>query len=348
MVNLLNSLSPDLAKIIHRKVIHVKQDRLCHEITGAKMKNFKIWLFISISVALLSSTTACGKTAPTPTTTPLATPTATIAAATLQPGDSERTLTVNGVERTYLLHIPPGLTAGQSEPLVFVFHGFTENASMIQQASGFNDVADKNGFIVVYPNGSGTSGSLSWNASGCCGSALASNIDESAFVRQIISDLGSIAKIDPKRTYASGFSNGALLSYRLACEMSDTFAAVAPVAGVLLFSPCQPTQPVSIIDFHGLTDNVVPYAGGGTVPSTGKPFPPVEQSLATWVNLDGCSNAPTTDQSGLLTHTAYGSCKNGSAVELYTVQGIGHSWPSQYIVPASEIIWDFFKAHPKP
>jgi polyhydroxybutyrate depolymerase len=257
-------------------------------------------------------------------------------------------LTVNGLERTYLLHIPPGLAAGQPVPLVFVFHGFSENANVIRQASGFNYVADNNRFIVVYPNGSGASGSLSWNASGCCGSALTNNIDESAFVRQIISDLGSIAKIDPKRTYASGFSNGALLSYRLACEMSDTFAAVAPVAGVLLFSPCQPTQPVSIIDFHGLTDNTVPFAGGGTVPSTGGPFPPVEQSILTWVNLDGCLDVPTTDQSGLLTHTAYGSCKNGSAVELYTIQRVGHTWPSQYVVPVSQMIWDFFAAHPKP
>ena len=310
------------------------------------MKAIRIFLYTFIASALLMSITACGKTTVPPTVASVQSTTGP--AATLQPNDSERALTVNGLERTYLLHIPPGLAADQPVPLVFVFHGFSENANVIQQASGFNYVADNNRFIVVYPNGSGASGSLSWNASGCCGSAIANNIDESAFVRQIISDLGSVAKIDPKRTYASGFSNGALLSYRLACEMSDTFAAVAPVAGVLLFSPCQPTQPVSIIDFHGLTDSVVPFAGGGTVPSTGAPFPPVEQSIATWVNLDGCSNVPTTDQTGLLTHTTYGSCKGGSAVELYTIDRVGHTWPSQYVVPVSQMIWDFFAAHPKP
>jgi polyhydroxybutyrate depolymerase len=132
------------------------------------------------------------------------------------------------------------LISGQPVPLVFVFHGLGEAANLIQQASGMNAVSDANGFIVVYPNGSGSSGALSWNAGKCCGYALKNNVDETAFIRQIIVDVGTFAQIDPKRTYASGFSNGGLLSYRLACEMSDTFAAVAPVAGVLLFDQCQP------------------------------------------------------------------------------------------------------------
>jgi polyhydroxybutyrate depolymerase len=314
------------------------------------MKTIRLFLYAFIASALLVSTAGCGKANSSPAAAPFVAPAqaATEPSANLQPNDSERILTVNDLKRTYLLHIPPGLAANQTVPLVFVFHGFSGNASVIQQASRFSDVSDKNGFIVVYPNGTGDSSSLSWNASGCCGFAMTNNIGESAFVRQIISDLGSIARIDSKRIYASGFSNGAMLSYQLACEMSDTFAAVAPVAGVLLFSPCQPSQPVSIVDFHGLNDNVVPFAGGGTVPRTGKPFPPVEQSLATWASLDGCMNVSTTDQSGLVTHIVYRSCKNGSAVELYTVQGIGHNWPSQYVVPASQMIWDFFKAHPKP
>jgi len=311
------------------------------------MKIPQLGLYSSIVIIFLIGTVACGQATPIPTAFPTSAPipTATVVVpATLQPNDSERTLTVNSLERTYLLHIPPGLAADRPLPLVFVFHGYSEDGSMMKLATGFDEVADKNKFIVVYPNGI----DLSWNASGCCGSALANNIDESAFVHQIIADLETIAKIDPKRIYASGFSNGALLSYRLACEMSETFAAVGPVAGVLLFNPCQPAQPVSVIDFHGLTDNVVPYAGGGTVPSTGKPFPPVEESLVTWANLDGCSTTPTTNQSGPLTHTTYSSCKNGSAVELYTVQGNGHSWPSIYVIPVSQMMWDFFAAHPKP
>ena len=271
----------------------------------------------------------------------------TVPSATLQPGDSQRTLTVTGMERNYLLHIPPGLSTGQPAALVFVFHGYSENASFIQQTSGFNEISDKGGFIVVYPNGSGSNGGQSWNAAGCCGYAIQNNVDDQAFISQIISDVGTLTRIEPKKIYATGFSNGALLSYRLACEMADTFAAVAPVAGVLVSSPCLPAQPVAIIDFHGMSDDVVPYNGGGTLPISGKPFPPVEQSIGTWSKLDGCAKTPQVEQSAVFSHTTYTGCQKGSAVELYAVKGIGHSWPTQYVVPASQLIWDFFKAHPK-
>ncbi len=304
------------------------------------MKNSRSYLSLIIAFAFLLGSTACGKSA-----TPASVPTS---AATLQPGDSLRTLNVKGMERTYILHIPSGLPAGQPSALVFVFHGLSETASLIQQASGFNDISDKGGFIVVYPNGSGTGSGQSWNATGCCGYAIQNNVDDQAFIRQIITDAGTLTKIDPKQIYATGFSNGALLSYRLACEMSDTFAAVAPVAGVLISDPCQPTQPVAVIDFHGLTDNVVPYAGGGVVPGSGQPFPPVEQSIATWASLDGCPDSPQIEQGAVFTRSSYGACQKGSSVELYAIKGIGHSWPSQYVVPASQMIWDFFKTHPKP
>jgi polyhydroxybutyrate depolymerase len=303
------------------------------------VKNSRFSLSLFIALAFLLGSSACEKSA-----SPSAMPTP---AATLQYGDSQRTLTVDGMQRNYLLHIPPGLPSNQPAALVFVFHGYSETASLIQQTSGFNDISDKGGFIVVYPNGSGPGSGQSWNAVGCCGYAIQHNIDDQAFIRWIISDVDTLTKIDPKQIYATGFSNGALLSYRLACEMSDTFAAVAPVAGVLISTPCLPTQPVAVIDFHGLTDNVVPYAGGGVVPGSGQPFPPVEKSIAHWANLDGCADSPQVEQTAVFTHTTYTSCQSGSAVELYAVKGIGHSWPSQYVVPASQLIWDFFKAHPR-
>jgi polyhydroxybutyrate depolymerase len=304
------------------------------------MQNSRSTLSLIIALAFLIGSTACGKSA-----VPASVPSS---AATLQPGDSQRALSVNGMQRTYILHIPPGLPSGQPTALVFVFHGYSETASLIQQASGFNDISDKGGFMVVYPNGSGPGSGQSWNATGCCGYAIQNNVDDQAFIRQIIADVGTLTKINPKQIYATGFSNGALLSYRLACEMSETFAAVAPVAGVLISTDCLPTQPVAVIDFHGLTDNVVPYAGGGVVPGSGQPFPPVEKSIAHWANLDGCADSPQVEQTAVFTHTTYSACQSGSAVELYAVKGIGHSWPSQYVVPAAQIIWDFFKAHPKP
>jgi len=287
------------------------------------MKNLKINLLTLMTIFLLA---ACGSV---PTATPL---------------DEQRTLTVGDLERTYFLHVPEGLDAEKPAPLVFVFHGFQENGNYARNYTGMDSIADANGFIVVYPDGSGSSSSLSWNASGCCGFALENNVDETAFVHSIIADVESFIKVDSKRTYATGFSNGALLSYRLACEMSDTFAAVAPAGGVLMYSPCKPQEPVSLMHVHGINDRVVPIDGGGS----GIQFPPIKEGLVTWAELDSCSGQEQVKQDGVLTHTTYGTCAPGVAVELYVVDGTGHGWPSQYVAPISQTIWEFFAAHPKP
>jgi len=122
--------------------------------------------------------------------------------------------------------------------------------------------------------------------------------------------------------------------------MPDTFAAVAPVAGVLLDNPCQPSQPVSIIQVNGKSDTLVPYGGGlGDFMSGTINFPPVEQGIATWTQLDGCTGSAQSEKQGTIgTLTAYTSCKAGSAVELYTLDALGNNWPSKYVLPISQMI----------
>lgn len=323
---------------------------VCH--MERKNQNFKSCLLAILTTALLMGITACNQAGAKPTETPAPTATAPATATlspTLQAGDSTRALTVAGAERTYLLHIPPGLDMDHPVPVVFVLHGYDPEThfavSDIQNISGFNDIADKNGFLVVYPYG--TSGT--WNAGTCCGIAVQNNVDDTAFIRQMLSDLGTITRLNPKRIYATGFTFGAMLSYRLACEMSDTFAAIAPLAGVLVYSPCQPQGPVSVLHIHGLKDIAVPFAGGLGILASGKiEFPSVEKSIATWVKLDGCNPTPQVEKKDMVTHTVYSSCQSGTAVELYTHDALGDSWPSQYVFPAAQTIWDFFAAHPKP
>jgi polyhydroxybutyrate depolymerase len=296
---------------------------------------------------LLAGSAACGSaavpTAPTDTR-PTAGPSATAGPTTLAAVDAQRTLTVGGVSRTYFVHVPAGLDAQQPVPLMFMFHGYQQNGKYARMYTGFDGIADAKGFIVVYPDGSGASDTLSWNAGTCCGEALLNNVDEAAFVRAILADVKTTASVDSKRTYAVGFSNGALLSYRLACTMSDTFAAVAPMSGVLTYTPCQPEHPVSVIHVHGTKDLSVPIDGGGA----GLQFPPVKDSLATWAKLDNCSGPEHVAKNGVLTHTTYGTCAPGVAVEFYTVDGVGHVWPPVEAAPVSEIIWDFLASHPKP
>ncbi len=307
------------------------------------MKFFRKRLFSIFAFMLLISTTACGQTA-SATPTPVEA-TATLAATAtpapiLQPSEATRTVTVNGVERWYLLHIPPGVDNIHAVPLVFAFHGAGEQVTLLQLSSGLDEVSDKGGFVLVYPQGLGNT----WNGGTCCGYAVENNIDDEAFVREMLSDLGTIVSIDPKRIYATGFSNGGILAYRLACEMSDVFAAIAPVAGTLGYSPCEPQQPVSVLQVQGMADQAVPYAGGGPLD-----FPPLEEVIATWVDLNGCPTSATVDNPiEKITRSVYAPCEAGTAVELYAVEGGGHSWISKYVYPMSEIIWGFFAAHPKP
>jgi polyhydroxybutyrate depolymerase len=223
-------------------------------------------------------------------------------------------------------------------PVVLFFHGL-HSVAITRSTTHFDETADKNQFIAVYPVGIGSS----WNAGDCCGIAVEDKVDEITFVRQILSDLGTIANIDPKRIYATGSYNGGMISYRLACEMSDTLAAIAPVTGTQVFGECQPEQPVSILHIHGLSDPYVPYRGGSSLEGSIADLPSVEQGIETWSRLNECTDSPEVKVEGAVTHTSY-TCQAGTAIELYILEGL-EGWPLKF--PTNQTIWDFFAAHPK-
>jgi len=296
---------------------------------------------IFLAVTLLLSLAACiSPAAPTATATP---------APTAEPGTTEHDLTVNGLARSYLLHVPPGIDRLQPVPVVFAFHGLGGNPADEVSRSGFDPVADTNHFLVLYPTGSGDDSS--WNAGSCCGlhnSALENKVDETAFVQQMLADLGASFRVDPKRVYAMGFSNGAALAYRLACEMSDTIAAIAANAAPMMVDACQPRQPVAVMHVHGLADFIVPFDGGTSSLDSTWVFPPVTDSIATWVRLDGCTGAPQVERlKNVITQTVYAACQGGTAVELDVVEYLEHDVPPSSVLPP-ERVWDFFAAHPKP
>ncbi|MBN2084134.1 MAG: hypothetical protein JW748_02850 [Anaerolineales bacterium] len=266
---------------------------------------------------------------------------------TKSPADTVRSVSVDGLTRSYLLYIPIGLSAGSPAPLVLVFHGHRMNGDYMLVTTGFHSLAEANQFIVAYPNGTGPAEALSFNAGLCCGSAERNNIDEAAFVRAVLSDLEGIAVIDPKRIFVTGFSNGAMLAYRLACELSDTIAAVAPVAGNLGYGPCEPQGKVSVLHIQGLSDASAPYADDDLEPDLDPVIRSVQGSVAWWASHNGCAEFPYDSRDGIATHTVYSGCAGGTAVELYSLYGIGHIWPPDSLWPASRVIWEFFAAHPK-
>jgi len=283
-------------------------------------------------------------------------------------GDPSHALSFGGLKRSYRLHLPAQAPAGPL-PLVVVLHGGAGSAGSAAQMTGFDAEADEHGFIAVYPNGTdrsrpvlhamGKPGLYTWNAGSCCGYAEEHSIDDVGFIRAVVTDVEKQQAVDPKRIYATGISNGGMMSYRLACEASDVFAAIGPVAGIIEIPDCKPAQPVAVIDFQGTDDENVPLAGGIGKKEVGKKEDrrPVQYSIDLMVKADGCSVTVKSEHPHIHL-TNYGGCSGNAAVDYYVVQGGGHAWPggSQVVsfldkpdptIPATALIWSFFKDHPK-
>jgi polyhydroxybutyrate depolymerase len=225
-----------------------------------------------------------------------------------------------GRQRDAIVHVPTGYTGAAPVPLVVVMHGYTETDDQIRVVSGFDAAADANGLLVVYPQGT----DLSWNAGKCCGNAPKNGVDDVGYVRDLIDRMSQDYCVDPKRVFATGFSNGGMLSNRLACELSDRIAAIGPVAGPLAMDTCSPSRPVPVIEFHGTADPVV-WWGGAPLSGT----PAVETNVANWAKRDGCTDPSGTQvyAQGDVTCTRWSQCAGGSAVELCKVNDGGHQWP---------------------
>ncbi len=271
------------------------------------------------------------------------------------------TIQVDGRDRTYIVYTPDSYDASTPMPLVLVLHGGGGNAENAQKMSEMNAVADREGFIVVYPNGTGRLDYrlLTWNAAdNCCGFAHDEQVDDVQFFRELIAQLQQDYTIDPNRIYVTGMSNGGMMSYKLACELSDVIAAVAPVAGAFNLADCQPTHPVSVIIFHGTADEHVLYAGGPSLKSVDgeRTDQPVSAAVDFWTAHNGCTAEPTPSEVGNIITVTYANCSTDADVTLVTIEGGGHAWPGgergsrqgdepTQEIDASEVMWEFFAAH---
>jgi polyhydroxybutyrate depolymerase len=294
---------------------------------------------------------------------------AAIAAEPLTPGDHTRKLTVDERERNYLVHVPPKYKADAPTPVVLVFHGGGSNADQMMRYSGMNDKADAETFIAVYPNGTGPLDRilLTFNGGNCCGSAVNNDVDDVEFTGALLDDLATVANVNAKRVFSTGLSNGGIMSYRLASELSDRIAAIAPVGGTMGSETCKPSRPVPVMHFHGTEDKFVPYDGGRgsrTLPKLR--FQSVEHTMDAWAKADGCAAEPkvthlpdTADDGMTVERHDYGACKDGAEVVLIKIVGGGHTWPGRDLpvdflgkstrdISANDMMWEFFQRHPMP
>jgi polyhydroxybutyrate depolymerase len=281
----------------------------------------------------------------------------------LGPGDHRRTLKSGQLERSYLVHLPANYQPGKATPVVLALHGAAMNGAMMEQFCGMNDCSDKNGFIVVYPNGTGVGPLLTWNAGAFSGRSAEGMPDDVQFIRQLLDDLATVATVDTKRIFACGLSNGGMMCYRLAAELSERIAAVAPVAGTLLLPECKPTRPVPLLHIHGLKDRIVKYEAPQGRGAALMRLRGVEDSVQTWVKLNGCSSEPRSetiskpDDEMKVERRTYGAGKGGAEVVLIVIDEGGHTWPgrpapvgfigkSAMNISANDLIWEFFQRHP--
>lgn len=281
-----------------------------------------------------------------------------------------------GLKRTYLIHIPPSHDPGTPMPLVIALHGGGGTGKHMVKLTrgGLNTLSDTEGFIVVYPDGVGKN----WN-DGRSGEETGYRthkvkIDDVAFISALIDTLIKKLNIDPRRVYVTGMSNGAMMSYRLACELTDKIAAIAPVTGNIphnLFPSCSPSRPISVLAINNIDDPLMPWAGNDItgpfgVKKRGKVLS-TSETITFWAKHNKGSLSP------VITHEpdrdkgdgtrirkeVYRNGEKGTEVVLYAIAGGGHTWPGgdQYLneiiigktsrdMDANKVIWDFFKTHP--
>jgi len=274
----------------------------------------------------------------------------------------EGSMTVDNRTRTYLLNLPPNYDESTGFSLILALHGGGGKASQMESDYLLTEKANSAKFVIVYPEGvqsEGILGARTWNAGTCCDYAVEKNIDDVKYISLLIDDLlKKYPKINPKKVYATGMSNGAMMSYRLACELSNKIAAIAPVAGTLLTTqPCKPSRPVPILGIHSKLDEKVPMGGG--IGIFGYYFPPVQNGLNTWVANNGCSTTTKTVTNFTnYSVTKWASCNN-SSIEFYVTNDGGHSWPGgvknrvaadepSTAINANDVIWAFFQKYQLP
>lgn len=276
------------------------------------------------------------------------------AGGSLAPGTHDLRLRVGERDRSAILYLPatrPDADPDAERPLLIAFHGGGGRGADLREVSGLDAVADREGFAVVYPDGSGRFGRrlLTWNAGRCCGEAMRAGVDDVAFARALVDEVARRTPIDRTRVYATGHSNGAMMSYRLAAEAPDLVAAIAPVGGAMILERFEAREPMPVLHVHSVDDPRAPYAGG-----LGPPFPltrsrvrhnPVESELHRWVRLGGCPDEPVQVEerrdpaSGhTAVHLRFAPCESGVEVELWRLTGAGHGWPGGHVGRRQRIV----------
>lgn len=279
-------------------------------------------------------------------------------------GSSDLRLEIGGHQRFVIVHIPSHYVSTKPVALVLNLHGSQSDATQQEIFSGMDLTADKDGFLVAYPQALiPAGGGFDWNIPGVPlvgGSYPPKNAaNDITFLVDLVNDLRSRYCIDSRRVFATGVSGGGRMSSQLACDEPGVFAAVAPVAGLRFPSPCPARRAVPVIAFHGTADPIDPYNGHGEAYWTYS----VPTAAHRWAVHNHCASTPRTVSGSGYKLTEYSGCADGASVRLYSLIGEGHEWPGGPHMPpsitallgpqsnavdANAVMWAFFSSHPMP
>ena len=254
------------------------------------------------------------------------------------------TFPYDGANRRYRIFAPPH-PSSPTRGLLLVLHPFGGSAARFEQQSGLDRRAATANSVVVYADGLGHS----WDAGTCCGYAVRHHVDDVRFLTRVIGDVERRFPIDPHRVAVTGFSNGALMSYRLVCERPDVFSVAVAVAGDAIGPRCNPALPVSMLHVHGARDGVIPLSGEPTSPLDRSGFPPAAASIERLAVADQCLDATTTETTNGVQWTALG-CAGNADVQLLTVANLNHHYPSgrtdgaRFGIDMSNLTWSFLQS----
>lgn len=281
---------------------------------------------------------------------------------------ARQTLVHDGLERGYYVVEPARVAAGATlVPAVIVLHGGGGNGLNAIEMTGFDRKAEEEGFVAVFPEGTGRTRLLTWNADHCCAYAMTEEVDDIGFIGALMDELIVFHRVDPARIYVTGMSNGAMMTHRLAIAMPDRIAAIGPVVGALFGDEAAPAGPVPAIIINGADDALIPFAGGpppraegGTLFANawdGTELRPSPYQATFWSLANGCAGlVPQPVEAAAYTLWTY-DCPRGAEVELYLVRDNGHAWPGgaapariEADVPttafdATDVMWEFFSRH---
>lgn len=282
----------------------------------------------------------------------------------LRPGDHRIDLAYGGRARGYVVHVPPAVAGGRALPVVLNFHGAASSGAGQQRFSRMDAVADRAGFVVVYPDGTGRYRRFfTWNAGTCCGSAVLQQVDDVGFALAVLDDCARRMPIDRERVYATGMSNGAMMAHRLAAQVPERIAAIAPVAGGLVYPLSGRGPAVPVLHIHSVDDPLALYRGGlgrhTAMDGVRVLHPDIETMIRRWAAHDGCPPEPRVAavqraaNGQTATHLVWAPCRDGAEVGLWRLTGAGHVWPGApahmprllgtdtEVIDADQEIWDF-------